>query len=155
MFAAGPGTTLDIDGAAIYQNKRTGAPPAIDEEGPVTGGSATGGALCIQGVTQADIRDTVVVGNNALGSYGDINGGFALGGGLAIFGSDVALTDCLVAHNAALGSPNNPDEDPNPGFGYGGGIYADAALVTLTNTDVEDNDASTDGDDLYGDDFGP
>ena len=124
-------------------------------DGPYTGGSATGGGLCILNVAQADIRDAVVWRNNALGSYGDINGGFALGGGLAIFQSEVTLTDCLVAYNAALGSPNDPDEDPNPGFGYGGGIYADASTVTLMGTDVEDNDASTDGDDLYGDDFGP
>ena len=157
MYITGPGTTLDIDGATFYQNIAYGGTGGdIDEEGPATGGSATGGALCIQGIHQADIRDSLIfIYNHALGTYGALNGGFALGGGLAVFGSDVALTDCLVANNEAIGSPNDHDEDPDPSFGYGGGIYADAALVSLTNTDVEDNDASTDGDDLYGDDFGP
>ena len=68
VYVTGPGTTLDIDGTAFYQNIAYGGTGGdIDEEGPATGGSATGGALCIQGIHQADIRDSVFVYNHALG----------------------------------------------------------------------------------------
>lgn len=156
VYAVGAATTLDIDGAIIFQNLAIGGTAmSIAVFGPATGGSATGGGLCIQNIGGGNIHDTVIYRNEALGSYGLHAGGFALGGGLAVFLSDVTLEDCIVSTNSAHGSLNDPEEDPNPGFGYGGGIYADASVVTLDDTDVEDNDATTDGDDLYGDEFGP
>lgn len=85
---------------------------------------------------------TAVLFNTAVGGSG---GGFGAGGGVFVSGTgaSASLTDMLITLNSAI-------DGSGGGTGLGGGLDIGTGAVTLKNTRVVANKASTDGDNIYG-----
>ncbi len=123
------------------------------------GGDAFAGGFYHEGPVDSVLRKVVIASNFVLGGTGVI-GGSAFGSGVAavpspfasaVGGGSVTLEDASIRHNQALKGQGSLTD----GEGIGGGLYVVEALVTLVDATVENNNASTAFDDVFGPVFFP
>jgi len=137
------GSVLIVTDSSLVGNRAYGnANYNVRESGSGSGGAIyTYGAVTLVGTTIAD--------NTAEGGQGGYVGGDGLGGGIYAHGP-VTLRSCTIVDNAAVAGRNAGGV---PSYeGLGGGIYiADGTpAVTMDNTIIARNTASTVGPDCCG-----
>ncbi len=137
---------LVITATAITSNRAYGGnagfggPPgaggAVGIDGDGGGGRGAGIAVNNGAVT---ITAGIVLGNYAVGGFGDV-GGDGEGGGIAVFAGTTTINFSIVSSNEAVGGPGAV-----VGSGLGGGLFIDPAAVVsgATTTLVAFNLAST------------
>lgn len=130
------GSTLTLTGGLIAGNAALGG----NGSNGAVGGIAQGGGM--YNGSKLEASGVAVLLNAAVGGSG---GGNGEGGGVFVSGSgaSASLTDMLITLNSAVGGSGG-------GSGYGGGLYISTGAVTLKNTRVVANHASTADDDIYG-----
>jgi len=102
------------------------------------GGYASGGGIYVSSTDVAEIVNTTISGNQALGGDGTIAGySFALGGGISQASGTLNMVNSVIRSNQAIGGT------VTTGFGgpaEGGGVYGGASgVVNLFNTTVSSN----------------
>ncbi len=133
------------NGTLLEGNQARGAAGGAELYGPyIPAGDACGGALYVAGGT-ANITDTTLTGNWALGGppVPGLLGGSAYGGALYVAAGQVVLTTTTATNNGAL--PTGPSSRAT---GYGGGFFiANGATVDIdafTLSNVVNNTAPID-----------
>jgi hypothetical protein len=124
----------------------TGA--AVRIEGlKLTGGqAANGNGGGIHSTGDLATANCTIEGNRALGDNGGRSGG-GFGGGIYSTGT-LVITECVLASNQAIGGKGVDRTNGNRGAGgggggagLGGGIFSDGGMVSITASDIVDNQA--------------
>lgn len=132
--------TLVISNSAIYANKAEGS----CNYNLRTGDDGFGGGIYSDGYSL--LVNSTIASNMARGASGYYDGGAAYGGGICNQGV-LDVWNCTIAQNDAhAGSCAGGCSYP----GQGGGIYSPSRSVTLCNTILARNLATTAGADCYG-----
>ncbi len=112
------------------------------------GGVGEGAGISNRGTAVLTVTGSTVTGNQALGGAASDsgNGGDGLGGGIYNeAGGTLDATGSTISGNQALGGAGN-----SAGKGIGGGLYlADGRKVSVKDTTIQDNHASTSDDDVF------
>jgi hypothetical protein len=144
--------TLLLNGVSVQSNIAQGGTSLFNGLGQ----SAAGGAIYSNGSLM--LQSCTIQNNQAVGGQGGTNvsgdpGGDGLGGGLYVAGGTVSLSSVTLSSNTAQGgaggkggygfteAKKNGFPGGDGGNGLGGGLYAAAGTVTLTNTTVDQNSA--------------
>jgi hypothetical protein len=147
--------TINVDNSSLIGNQarggQGGAPGAGSSLGGNGGNGQGGGLLTAFGVT-ANLLDTALFLNQAIGGAGTSggNGGNGQGGGIfnggsSLFGTpDLNLFGCQIEFNQANGGAGASD-----GAGVGGGIFNLGTLAFDLATVIAHNHASTSNDDIF------
>ena len=133
LYSAGTATTATISGSTFSGDSATGGAGTSSPAG--TGGIGAGGALDNFGtvtITNATLTADSATGGVGSGSGAGGNGG---GGGLANFGTATITNATLSGDAAAGGAPG--------GSGDGGALEASSNTITVTNSIVAANTASS------------
>ncbi len=110
------------------------------------GGSGYGGAIYNNGGT-VTLTSSTLGTNSATGAWAGYNGGHGMGGAIYAKGT-TTIRSCTVVDNVAQQGGATMG---GPYLGYGGGIYIDSgAAVSIDNTIIARNTASTEGPDCRG-----
>jgi hypothetical protein len=160
------GGGIFASGSLTMQNCTVSGNQALGADGTAPGGDggwAQGGGLLVWGT--ASLTNVTLSSNTARGGmgakggqtgYGHTkggNGGTAYGGGMdAIRGATVALHNCIVTGNSAIGGKAGPGA--TAGIGEGGGLdiqsLASVSLDAFTVAHVTTNTASTNDPNIHG-----
>jgi CSLREA domain-containing protein len=155
------GGNLEVSAGLLTNNTARGGNTGGNFTGnvPGIGGLAQGGGVYVITGTAAFVN-TTFSGNLARGGNGGAHfqspsgAGSAQGGGLALITGTVAVASVTAANNnATAGIPgSNGSTNGAPGNGQGGGFYIAPTNLTLSlkNTLVANNSASTAGQDIFG-----
>jgi predicted outer membrane repeat protein len=145
-------STIRITGSTVSSNSASDSGGGIYTSGTTTIQGSTISGNVVQAGFASDglgggiislgslaMRECTVAGNSAIGGDdGGGGGGNAQGGGIDCAG--VALfVNCAITGNHTTGGSGVPISGSNGGAGFGGGIYAYGASLTLTNCTVGGN----------------
>ena len=117
-----------------------------DTNQPSPSNAAGGGIYSLD--TALNIINCTVSGNSAEGGNAlDFAGNQAAGGGIVFTGTG----NCKVSNSSIAGNSATGGYSPEgAGTGFGGGIYRDGGTVTVKNSIISNNSATTSGPDVYG-----
>lgn len=139
-LGAGFTATTTVRNSALLGNR------AVGGAGTTTGGVGQGGGFTNENGGALRVTGSLILLNDAVGGSG---GGNGLGGGVfngppTAYGvTTVSFERSTIALNEATGASG--------GSGLGGGVYiAPGSTATAEQTLIFANDASTDGDDVFG-----
>jgi hypothetical protein len=141
---------LTVSGCTFANNQAVGG---ISNTGGILVGTGIGGVLFNLHGVSADISNSTLTGNAAIGgsAASGINGGNALGGALAnLLGSSLTLHNVAVSLNTASGGLAGTGG--SDGLGIGGGAYlaADGIACDDASTSFMANTASTSDNNVFG-----
>jgi hypothetical protein len=167
------GGSVTIVDSAMSGNVAEGGVGSVGDLGDRSGrgGNGMGGGLYVTGGAEVAIYNSTLSGNEALGGPGGGgapynsgmppmaelpgDGGDAFGGGIYVDHGTVSITSGTIASNSSVAGPGGtggPASDPtgNPGSGTAGGILNAGGTVTLADTILAINNASTSNPDVQG-----
>jgi Calx-beta domain len=139
-FAIFGGTNTTLTNVT-FQNDQ-----AIGGTGPIAGGGALGGAFfattsaTVTGTNLTFTNDTATAGAGS--GSGSVNGqtADALGGAIAVQnGSNVTFTAVTETGGTATGGAGGTASGDQAGSGFGGGAFVENALLTLNNSNLNNN----------------
>lgn len=146
-IANGADHVLEIVHSTLSDNEALGSPGAPGG----LGGTGLGGAVSFGGASFTLVASTVT-GNRAVGGAGGDgrNGGSGQGGGLNLSAGTITIEESVITANEAIGGPPGAG-GPMAGPGIGGGVYiSGGAAVTIRDTSIAGNHATTSNDDVFG-----